>query len=56
MNSFLIRRLAPFFAAAVIIEFLTLCLLLLAERDYVDWSFMPMAKTLGVLLKTTAFS
>ena len=56
MNSFLIRRLVPFFAAAVIIEFLTLGLLLLAMREYVDWSFMPMVKTIGILLKTTAFS
>ena len=48
MNSFLLRRLAPFFVAAVVIEFLTFALLLLAEREYVDWAFMPMIKTVGV--------
>lgn len=56
MNSFLLRRLAPFFVATVAIEFLTFGLLLLAEREYVDWAFMPMIKTVGVLLKTTSIS
>ena len=56
MNSFLLRRLAPFFVATVVIEFLTFALLLLAEREYVDWAFMPMIKTVGVLLKTTSIS
>ena len=56
MNSFLLRRLAPFFAVSIIIEFLTLSLLLLAEREYVDWSVIPMIKTIGVLLKTTVIS
>lgn len=56
MNSFLLRRLAPFYAINLIIEFLTLGILLLAMREYVDWSFMPMIKTVGVLLKTTTIS
>lgn len=56
MNSFLLRRLAPFFAVSIIIEFLTLSLLLLAEREHVDWSVIPMIKTIGVLLKTTVIS
>ena len=56
MNSFLLRRLAPFFIAAVVIEFLTFGLLLLVEREYVDWAFMPMIKTVGVLIKTTTIS
>lgn len=56
MNSFLLRRLAPFYAITLLIEFLTLGILLLAMREYVDWSFLPMVKTVGILLKTTTIS
>ncbi len=56
MNTFLLRRLAPFFVAVLILKALCFCLLLLAMRDLVDWSFMPMIKTIGVLFKTTVIS
>lgn len=56
MNTFLLRRLAPFFAMALVLKALSFCLLLLAMRELVDWSFMPMIKTIGVLFKTTVIS
>lgn len=56
MYRFLLWRLAPFYAIALLVEFLSFGILLIAEHESIDWSFMPMIKTIGVLLKTTTFS
>ena len=56
MNSFLIKRTIPFFLVVITIEFFALSILLISNKEYVDWSFIPMIKTIGILLKTTTFS
>lgn len=49
MNSFLIRRLAPFFIFTLIIEFGTLIIQAMVRFNEVDWSFMPIVNTIGIL-------
>lgn len=56
MNSFLIRRLAPIFIFAVIIEALDFCTLTIMNHKELDLHFLPMVKTAGVLLLTTMVS
>ncbi len=56
MYRFLLKRLAPFYALILSVEFLTFGILLIAEQEYINWSFMPMIKTIGVLFKTTTIS
>ena len=46
----------PFLIAAFAIEFSALLFLLIAKQEYVDWSFVPMIKTIGILIKTTTFA
>ena len=56
MNSFLIKRIIPFFLAIIAIEFFAFSILLIANQEHVDWSFLSMIKTIGILLKTTSFA
>ena len=56
MYRFLLWRLAPFYVVALICEFVTFGVLLSVEQNLVDWSFLPMIKTIGVLLKTTTIA
>lgn len=56
MNSFLIRRLAPFFIFTLIIEFGTLAIQALVRFSEVDWSLMPIINTLGILGLTSFVS
>lgn len=56
MNSFLIRRLTPFFIFSLVSEGLVFAILLAGEYNAVDWSFFSMVKTVGVLLLTTCVS
>jgi len=41
---------------ALICEFITFGVLLSVEQNLVDWSFLPMVKTIGVLLKTSTIA
>lgn len=56
MNSFLLRRLLPFFIFTITIEFVAFGLMSINEREVLNWSFLPMTKTVGVLLLTTTVS
>ncbi len=56
MNSFLIRRLAPFFIFTIILEFGTLVIQALVRYNEVDWSVMPIINTLGILGLTSFVS
>ena len=56
MNSYLLRRLAPFFVFSVLVEFGFMALQLYQNAANVDFSFLTMVKTGGVLLLTTSVS
>lgn len=56
MNSFLLRRLLPFFVFTILVEFSELTFMLVSERAIVDLSFLPLIKTYGVLLLTSTVS
>ena len=56
MNSYLLRRLAPFFVFSVLVEFGFMALQLYQNAANVDFSFLTMVKTGGVLLHTTSES
>ena len=56
MYKYLLWRLAPFYIIAIISEFISFGVLLLVEHDVVDWSFMAMMKTIGILFKTTTIA
>lgn len=56
MNSFLIRRLAPFFTYTILIEMVVFVILLFSEHKMVDFSFLSMVKTIGVLFLTSCVS
>ncbi|MBQ9732039.1 MAG: hypothetical protein IJV97_03005 [Alphaproteobacteria bacterium] len=56
MYRYLLWRLAPFYVIALICEFLSFGILLAVEQSVVDWSFLAMIKTIGVLLKTTTIA
>lgn len=56
MNSFLVRRLAPFFIFTLLIEFLAFGVMALTEHQSVDWSVLTIIKTVGVLMLTSCVS
>lgn len=56
MNSYLLRRLVPFFVFIIFIEFGFMALQLYQNAANVDFSFLSMVKTSGVLLLTTSVS
>ena len=53
MNSFLIRRLLPFFIFSCISEFAVFAYQSLVNLPQIDYSFVSMIKTAGILLLTT---
>lgn len=56
MTSFLIRRLLPFFVFVFFIEFARVGYQAFDSYAHVDWSFLAVIKTIGVLILTTAVS
>ena len=56
MQSYLIRRLAPFFIFNILTELTFMIALLVQNAAEVDFSFFPLVKTTGVLLLTTTVS
>lgn len=56
MTSFLIRRLMPFFIFIFFIEFARVSYQAFDSYAHIDWSFLAVVKTLGVLILTTAVS
>ena len=53
MQSYLIRRLTPFFIFSFLLEFIFAVSLSWQNYSQMDWSFMAMVKMLGVLVITT---
>lgn len=56
MNSFIIKRLMPFFAFNIIIEIVAAILIIIQSTNYFDFSFIEVSKTFSILLLTTCFS
>lgn len=56
MNSYLLRRLTPFFIVSILIELTFMIWQMIGHSANVDFSFMAMVKTSGVLILTTAVS
>lgn len=56
MNSFLIRRLSPWFIFYIAVEFLTFFYMLVENRSHLDWGILAIIKTTGVLLLTSIVS
>ena len=56
MNSFLVRRLIPFYIFAIISEFIFKLTLTITHYQDVDLSFFSLVKTIGILSLTTSVS
>lgn len=56
MNSFLIRRLLPFFVFAVSIELVVTLYMAISNFGEIDWNLLTLCKDLGILLLTTIVS
>lgn len=56
MNSFLVRRLAPFFIFTITIELITFFMMGAIRHNVVDWSLWAITDTLGLLILTTFIS
>lgn len=56
MNSYLIRRLIPFFIFNLFIEFAFMFFQMVQNYENIDFSFLTLTKTVGVLLLTTMVS
>lgn len=56
MNSYFIRRLTPFFIFSILIEFSFMVLQMVQNSASIDFSFIPLIKTIGVLLLTSMVS
>lgn len=56
MNSFLIRRLIPWFVFYIILELSNFAYMAVANYAQLDWSFFTIVKTVGVLVLTSMVS
>lgn len=56
MNSYLVRRLIPFYAFAIISEFLFKAILAICHYEQIDFSFFSIIQTIGALSLTTSVS
>lgn len=56
MNSFFIRRLTPWFIFYIILEFLNFAYMAIENYRQIDWGFLTIVTTAGVLLLTSMVS